>query len=58
MSATQAEAHHILLEHDCLIIENLALASITAGEYEMVCLPLKLVGLEGAPARVVLKMKE
>ncbi|MEK7729924.1 MAG: cyclase family protein [candidate division KSB1 bacterium] len=58
MNATQAEAHHILLQHGGLIIENLALSNITAGEYEMICLPLKLVGLEGAPARVVLKKKE
>lgn len=58
LNAERAEAHHILLEHDCLIIENLVLAAITAGEYDMICLPLKLAGLEGAPARVVLKRKE
>lgn len=58
MNAERAEAHHILLKHNCGIIENLMLAAIAAGEYEMICLPLKLAGLEGAPARVVLKRKE
>jgi len=58
MNSTHAEAHHILLEHGGLIIENLMLFQIRAGEYEMICLPLKLVGLEGAPARVILKKKD
>lgn len=58
LNAEHAEAHQILLEHNCVIIENLMLAAIAGGEYEMICLPLKLAGLEAAPARVVLKRKE
>lgn len=47
-------AHHTLLGNDVLIIENLDLARVAPGPYELVCLPLKLDGLDGAPARVML----
>ncbi|TMC81637.1 MAG: cyclase family protein, partial [Chloroflexi bacterium] len=30
-------------------------ASVAAGEYELICLPVKLTGSEGAPARAILK---
>lgn len=49
------ETHSILLSAEVVIIEGLNLANVKAGEYELLCLPLKLQGLEGAPARVVLK---
>ncbi|MGH2687559.1 MAG: cyclase family protein, partial [Actinomycetota bacterium] len=32
----------------------LELSGVTPGDYELVCLPLKLVGGDGAPARAVL----
>ena len=47
--------HRILLEKKIVIIEGLNLAAIEPGEYEMICLPLKIKGGDGAPARVVLK---
>lgn len=47
-------AHRILLCHGVAIVEGLDLRQIAAGSYRMYCLPLKLVGAEGAPARVVL----
>lgn len=56
--AQQARTHQILLEKEIVIIENLALQAVSAGACEMICLPLKLAGLEGAPARVVLRKKE
>jgi arylformamidase len=51
--AQGAPVHHILLGADVVIIEGLNLANVTAGPYEMICLPLKLAGADGAPARVV-----
>jgi arylformamidase len=33
----------------------LNLADVQPGAYELICLPLKLVGAEGAPARAVLR---
>lgn len=49
------ETHYALLGAGIWIIEGLNLASVAAGEYELICLPLKLTGSEGAPARAILK---
>ncbi|MCX6689599.1 MAG: cyclase family protein [Methanoregula sp.] len=46
--------HRELLGHGCIIIELLDLSGVTEGDYEMVALPLRLAGLDGSPARVVL----
>jgi arylformamidase len=50
-----APAHHALLSHAVVIIEGLNLAETEPGMYEMYCLPLRVAGGDGAPARVVLK---
>ena len=50
-----AETHRALLGADIWVIEGLNLADVEPGEYEMICLPLKLVGADGAPARAVLR---
>jgi arylformamidase len=50
-----AETHRILLGAGIWIIEGLNLEQVDPGEYEMVCLPLKIVGSDGAPARAVLR---
>jgi arylformamidase len=47
--------HRILLEADILIIEGLDLSGIKPGEYRLYCLPLKIAGSDGAPARVLLE---
>jgi arylformamidase len=49
------QTHHALLGAHIWIIEGLNLTPVSAGEYELVCLPLKLIGREGAPARAILK---
>ncbi len=49
------ETHRILLEAGIWIIEGLQLEHVEPGEYELVCLPLKIVGGDGAPARAVLR---
>lgn len=46
--------HQVLLRAGVVIVEGLDLSNVDAGVYEMYCLPLKLVGADGAPARVVL----
>lgn len=46
--------HHLLLGRGVVIVEGLDLSSISAGVYQLVCLPLRLQGLDGAPARAVL----
>jgi len=50
-----APAHHALLGNNVIIIEGLDLSEAEAGQYEMYCLPLRVEGADGAPARVVLK---
>ena len=59
IEAPGAEGHpvHItLLEKEIVILEGLDLREIAAGDYELICLPLKYVGGtgDGAPARTVL----
>ena len=46
--------HEILLKSDVVILEGANLAGVPAGNYELICLPMKLGGSDGAPARVVL----
>jgi arylformamidase len=50
-----AEAHRALLGAGVWILEGLNLHGIDAGDYELVCLPLKIAGADGAPARAVLR---
>jgi len=50
-----SEVHKILLAGGVGIIEGLDLSKVAAGEYELICLPLKLVRGDGAPARAILK---
>jgi arylformamidase len=56
-SGDDGTIHRLLLGNGCLIIEFLDLTDIPAGDYTMIALPLRLAGLDGSPARVVL-MKE
>jgi arylformamidase len=50
-----ALTHQVLLESGVVILEGLNLADIKPGGYELICLPIRLVGAEGAPARAVLR---
>lgn len=50
--------HRELLRHDCLIIELLNLSHVPEGDYTLFALPLRLTGLDGAPARVILVTNE
>ena len=46
--------HRQLLGNGCIIIELLDLSDVPEGDYKMVALPLRLTGLDGSPARVIL----
>lgn len=50
-----APAHRILLGSGTIIIEGLNLRDVEPGRYELFCLPLRVVGADGAPARVILR---
>jgi len=47
-------SHRTLLGHSVVIVEGLDLSLPPAGEYEFICLPLRIEGCDGAPARAVL----
>lgn len=56
-NAENFETHTTLLSRGVVILEGLNLGGVPAGEYELICLPLKLEGGtgDGAPARAVLR---
>ena len=49
--------HTILLQAGVVVVEGLDLSAVPRGFYDLYCLPLKLLGAEGAPARAVLIQK-
>ena len=54
MSVGDEEAHEVLLGAGVVVVEGLDLSAVEPGSYELYCLPLKLVGSDGAPARAIL----
>ena len=46
--------HRVLLRAGVIPVESLNLSGIAPGVYLLVCLPLKIVGIDGAPARAIL----
>jgi arylformamidase len=55
LSIGDEAAHHALLAAGVVAIEGLDLRDVDPGDYELICAPLKLVGSDGAPARVLLR---
>jgi arylformamidase len=49
--------HQALLKPGIVILEGLDLSAVSPGIYNLYCLPLKLVGSDGAPARAILIRK-
>ena len=47
--------HHLLFSANAYILENLDLRRVPAGLYELIALPLKLMALDAAPVRAVLR---
>ena len=54
LSIGDEDAHRLLLSTGVVAMEGLNLGDVEAGRYELVCLPLRVVGSDGAPARAVL----
>jgi len=54
LSIGGAEVHRTLLRAGTVPLESLDLRGVEPGEYRLVCLPLRLVGADGAPARAIL----
>lgn len=51
------DTHITLLEKEIVIIEGVDLREVPAGNYELICLPLKVISEtgDGAPARTILR---
>jgi arylformamidase len=54
LSIGDPDAHRALLGHDVAVVEGLDLRAVAPGAYLLVCLPLRIEGADGAPARAVL----
>ncbi len=50
--------HKILLGAGIFILEGLRLKAVRDGHYELICLPLKIVGVDALPVRALLKTRE
>ncbi|MGI8427282.1 MAG: cyclase family protein [Actinomycetota bacterium] len=50
-----SDVHRALLGAGIWIIEGMQLQDIGPGSYEMICLPLRILGADGAPARAILR---
>ena len=48
-------SHGILLRQGTVILEGACLESVLPGDYELICFPLKLAGLDGSPVRAILR---
>ena len=48
-------AHQACLRHDMGVLEGLVLAHVPEGVYELIALPLPLVGYDGSPVRAILR---
>jgi len=49
--------HRILLGRGIPIVEGLLLEAVTPGDYDLIVLPMKVGGHEGAPARAILRKR-
>ncbi|HJO96031.1 MAG TPA: cyclase family protein [Victivallales bacterium] len=48
------ESHKIILGNNIIILECIDLQKVPAGEYKLICLPLKIKGGEASPVRAIL----
>ena len=51
----QVPVHRAFLDHGVVLLEGIDLSEIRPGRYELICFPLRLRGLDGAPCRAVLR---
>ncbi|MGC8808147.1 MAG: arylformamidase [Thiomonas sp.] len=54
-SSKTLDSHSRLLRHDLRVLENLVLDDVPEGDYELIALPLKLLGACASPVRAVLR---
>ncbi|MCB9855096.1 MAG: hypothetical protein H6818_05360 [Phycisphaerales bacterium] len=57
-SSKDLPVHQMFLQCDMAILEGLVLKDVEPGKYELIALPLKLIGFDASPVRVVLRTLE
>jgi arylformamidase len=55
--ASAPRTHQILLGRGIPIVEGMDLRPVQAGDYDLIVLPLKVAGHEGAPARAIMRTR-
>jgi arylformamidase len=55
LSIGDQDAHRVLLDAGVAALEGVDLRHVGPGWYELICLPLRVVGADGAPARAILR---
>ncbi len=53
--STNLPSHRAFLRHDMAILEGIDLTGVPDGDYELIALPLRLVGFDASPVRAVLR---
>jgi arylformamidase len=54
-ASKELAGHHVLCRAGVAILENLDLSAVAAGEYELIALPLRIVGGDSSPVRAILR---
>lgn len=54
-SDSRNPVHQAFCRENIVVLEGLDLREVISGDYQMICLPLKIENADGAPARVILK---
>ena len=49
------EAHKAVLRHDMRVLEGLVLDDVSEGLYELIALPLPIIGGDASPVRAILR---
>jgi arylformamidase len=55
--SAEPKTHLALLTRGIPVVEGLSLADVTAGDYDLIVLPIRITGHEAAPARAILKRR-
>ncbi len=55
IDSKKLSAHNVFAEAGIAILENIVLSHASPGHYELIALPLKLVGMDASPVRAVLR---
>lgn len=56
--SAQPEVHRILLAKGIVVVEGLDLRGVSAGDFDLICLPVRFAGREAAPARAIVRPRD